>query len=123
MDGNVYAVDGAGILLWKYPMGSSIVSTPVLMRRGLVVAGKSGKVSLLDPSAADLGPNREISALILRAEVKAPLFAVGDSVFVGAQDGKVRRIDVKGSQIQKAWCFDTKFDPKEDTKKEDAKCD
>jgi outer membrane protein assembly factor BamB len=116
MDGNVYALDGEGNLLWKHPMGPPIVSTPVLMRRGLVVAGKNGKVSLLDPSAADLGPNRELSSLFLRAaEVKAPLFAVGDSVFVGSQDGAVRRIEVKGAQIQKAWCFDTK--------KDDAKCD
>jgi outer membrane protein assembly factor BamB len=126
MDGNVYALDGAGNLLWKHAIGSSIVSTPVLMRRGLVVAGKNGKVSLLDPSAADLGPNRELSALILRAEVKAPLFAVGDSVFVGAQDGTVRRIEVKGTQIQKAWCFDTKTkkdDADTKTNRDDAKCD
>jgi len=116
MDGNVYALDGAGNLLWRYPMASPIVSTPVLLRRGLVVAAKNGKVSLLDSNAADLGPARELSSLFLRAaQVKAPLFAVGDSVFVGAQDGTVRRIEVKGTQIQKAWCFDTK--------KDDAKCD
>ena len=124
MDGNVYALDGSGNLLWKHPMGSPIVSTPVLVRRGLVVAGKNGKVSLLDPSAADLGPNRELSALFLRAaEVKAPLFAAGDSVFVGAQDGKVRRIDLKGTQIQKAWCFDTKDTKKDDAQKVVAQCD
>lgn len=121
MDGNVYALDGAGNLLWKHPTGSAIVSTPVLLRQGLLVAvtgkrGKEPRITLLDPSAADLGPDRERSSLSFRAaQVKAPLFAVGDSVFVGAQDGTVRRIEVKGTQIQKAWCFDTK--------KDDAKCD
>ena len=110
MDGNVYALDEAGNLLWKYQMGSAIVSTPALVSRGLVVAGENGRISLLDDSPGDIGPEREVSSLLIRdTEVKSPLVAQGDSVFVGAQDSTVRRIEVKGSQVQ-VWCFDTKKD-------------
>lgn len=108
MDGNVYALDQAGGLLWKHGMGSAIVSTPVVLSRWLVVAAKDGKLSVLDP-----GSRREISSPYdIRAEIKAPLFALEDSVFVGAQDGTVRRIDirVRGALVNRdeVWCFHTK---------------
>jgi outer membrane protein assembly factor BamB len=104
MDGNVYAVDGNGTLLWKHDMGSAIVSRPVLVPRGLAVAGKNGKVSLLNTSQAVIGLKREISALFLRdAEVKAPLFADGEAVFVGAQDGTVTRVNM--ATQREVWCF------------------
>jgi len=107
MDGNVYAVDGQGTLIWKYDMGSPIVSRPVLVTRGLAVAGKNGKISLLKTSAARIGLQREISALFPRdAEVKAPLFADGESVFMGAEDGTVTRLDMASTQ-REAWCFNT----------------
>jgi outer membrane protein assembly factor BamB len=129
MDGNVYALDGNGNLLWEHQMGSPIVSTPVLVPRGLVVASRNGKISLLNTTAGDLGLEREISALFIdRAEVKAPLFALPvddttpsqggiqgsndnqrESVYVGAQDGTVRRIQVRSGQNQ-VWCFNTEED-------------
>ena len=62
MDGHVYGIDpnslnpGApdplGNVLWKHNMGSPIVSRPALVSRGLVVAAKDGKVSLLDTDVA-----------------------------------------------------------------------
>jgi outer membrane protein assembly factor BamB len=107
MDGNIYALDHKGNFLWKYQVGSPVVSTPVLLPRWLVVAGKDGKISVLDPNPSDIGTRREISAFFIDAEVKAPLFVLGDSVFVGAQDSTVRRIEVKGNQIL-MWCFHTK---------------
>ncbi len=74
MDGNIYALDAGGNLRWKHQMGSAIVSTPVLTTRGLVVAGKNGKVSLLDTDPAPFGQSQEISSFRLRdTEVKAPL--------------------------------------------------
>ena len=74
MDGNVYALDAGGNLRWKHQMGSAIVSTPVLTTSGLVVAGKNGKISLLDIDPAPLGQSQEISFLFLPdTEVKAPL--------------------------------------------------
>ena len=123
MDGKVYALDRAGNPLWQEPhsAGSPIVSTPVLVPRGLAVASKEGAISLLDKtqgnsiSDLDIGP----------AEVKAPLFtlpvdqddlsqtgiqASGDdqreSIFVGDQNGIVRRIQVKSGHVL-IWCFDT----------------
>jgi outer membrane protein assembly factor BamB len=129
MDGNVYALDRNGSLLWKHDMGSPVVSTPVLVPRGLVVASRKGKINMLSTTAGDLGLDREISALSIDpAEVKAPLFTppvdeaalsqVGiqdniddqrESVYVGAQDGTVRRIEVKSGQDQ-VWCYDTEED-------------
>ena len=74
MDGNVYALDAGGNLRWKHQMGSAIVSTPVLTTSGLVVAGKNGKISLLDTDPAPLGQSQQISFFVLRdTEVKAPL--------------------------------------------------
>ena len=74
MDGNVYALDADGNLRWKHQMGSPIVSTPVLTTNGLVVAGKDGKISLLDTDPAPPGQPQQTSFFVLRdAEVKAPL--------------------------------------------------
>lgn len=129
MDGNVYALDRDGNLMWEHPIGSPIVSTPVLVPRGLVVASRDGKISLLNTAAGDLGLEREISSLSIDpAEVKASLFALpvddtalsqagiqdsGDdqreSVYIGAQDGTVRRIQVKSGQNE-VWCFNTEED-------------
>lgn len=107
MNGNIYALDRNGNLLWKYDVGSSIVSSPVLVPRGLVVAAKEGKLVLLDTGTANLGLQRELSNLTLGdAEIKAPLFADGDSVFVGSQDSTVRRIEIKGGQVV-MWCRHT----------------
>ena len=105
MDGNVYAVDSQGTLLWKHDMGSPVVSRPVLVARGLAVAGKNGKVSLLNTSQAGIGLQREISTLFLLDEVKAPLSADGEAVFVGAEDGTVTRVNMAATQ-REDWCFD-----------------
>ena len=107
MDGNIYALDRNGNLLWKHDVGSAIVSSPVLVPRGLVVAAKVGKLILLDTGPANLGLQRELSNLTLGdAEIKAPLFADGDSVYVGSQDSTVRRIEVRGGQVV-MWCLHT----------------
>lgn len=115
MDGNVYALDRDGKLRWKHDVGSPIVSTPALHSRGLVVIGKDAKLSLLGIGPADGGTARDLAApLFVRdAEVKAPLFIKGDSVFIGAQDSTVTRIDMKVNRagnvsFNKAWCFNTK---------------
>ena len=74
MDGNVYALDAGGNLRWKHQMGSAIVSTPALTTGGLVVAGKDGKVSLLDIDPAPLGQSQQVDFFFLSdTEVKAPL--------------------------------------------------
>ena len=107
MDGNIYALDRNGNLLWKHDVGSAIVSAPALVPKGLVVASKEGKIILLDTGPADLGLQRELSNLTLGdADVKSALFADGDSVYVGSQDSTVRRIEVRGGQVV-MWCRHT----------------
>ena len=63
---------------------------------------------LLNTSTENLGLQRVLfNQKIGDAEIKAPLFAVGDSVYVGSQDNTVRRIDFKGGQ-RNVWCLDTR---------------
>ena len=118
MDGKVYALDGSGILRWQQQMDSPIVSTPVLVPMGLVVATKNGEVKRLNVD------NGIISGLPrLPSEVKAPLSSPppldpanpvrsredqSDSVFIGTQDGIVYRLRVTSGEDQShVWCFDT----------------
>ena len=106
MDGNVYAIDSGGRLLWKHQVGSPIVSTPVMLPDGLVVAGKEGTITVLDPTTQDIGLSRVLYSPTLRdADIMAPIFANGSSVFVSASDSTVTRVDVV-SQKQ-IWCFHT----------------
>jgi outer membrane protein assembly factor BamB len=108
MDGNIYAIDRNGGLLWKHQVGSPIVSAPVLVSAGLVVAAKDGILILLDTRSDNLGLQRVLfSQKIGDSEIKAPLFAVGDSVYVGSQDKTVRRIEFKSGQ-RNVWCLHTK---------------
>ncbi len=107
MDGNIYALDRNGILQWQYDTGDSIVSPPVLVPRGLVVAPRNGRLLLLDvsTSADRTAAQRLLSSQSLGdAQIKAPLVAVGESVYVGSEDGSVRRVEVKGGQVQ-MWCW------------------
>ncbi len=106
MDDHVYALDTDGSLLWKHNLGSSIVSRPVLVPRGLAVATKSGKVHVLDASRKDLGEARELDQLLLGiGQLKAPLFAVDDAVYAGSQDSAVARLDTARMGI--VWCVTT----------------
>ena len=108
MDGNIYAIDRNGNLLWKHQVGSPIVSSPVMVSRGLVVAAKDGNLILLNTSTDNLGLQRTLfNQKLGEDEIKAPLVAVGDSVYVGSQDRTVRRIDFKDGQ-RNVWCLDTK---------------
>ena len=108
MDDHIYALDADGNLLWKQDMGSSIVSRPVMVPQGLVVATKSGKISVLDTSRENLGDARVRSVSFVRGgQVKAPLFAVGDSIFVGTQDSTVARFNT--NPLGEDWCVSTKI--------------
>ena len=118
MDGNVYALDENGSLLWKYDLGDPIVSTPALSERGLVVATAEGKVAVLRATETDHGPSQEIASLTVGdAEIKAPLVSLAGrasggstlpgSVYVGSDDGTVRRVQVL-SGINILWCYDTR---------------
>ena len=117
MDGKMYALDENGALLWEYDMGDPIVSNPVLLERGVVVATVKGKLSVLRATETSHGPAQEIASLTVGdAEIKAPLSGLSriasgvseppDSVYIGSDDGTVRRVQVR-SGINILWCYDT----------------
>lgn len=117
MDGNLYAVDDNGVLLWKYDMGAPVVADPVLVERGIVVASREGRVVLLRASASAQEAPQEIASYSIRdGEIKAPLVKSGtvglggvteqEVVYVGTDDGKVRRLQVL-SGFMPHWCYDT----------------
>ena len=117
MDGNVYAVDVEGAVSWKYDLGSAIVSRPALVRGALVVSAKNSReVSLLDTNPQTAEVNRLIDTeFVSDAEIKAPLFAVGNNVYVGTQGSEVIRLDVGVNSagrldLSEAWCYDTEDD-------------
>ncbi len=114
MDGHVYAVDVEGAVSWKYDLGSAIVSRPGLVRGALVVSAKNSReVSLLDTNPQTAEVDRLIDTeFVSDAEIKAPLFVVGNNVYVGTQGSTVVRLDVGINSagrldLSEAWCYDT----------------
>ena len=105
MDGRIYALDRDGILQWEYDSGAPIVSRPVLVPAGLAAANRNGELILLDVSRS--ASQRELRKLTLgSAEITAPLYAVADSIFVGSQDGSVRRVDATTRRpLEEWWCW------------------
>ena len=105
MDGSIYALDRDGALQWQYDSGAPIVSRPTLVPAGLAAANRNGELILLD---ASLGSSqRELRKLTLGdAEITAPLYSTGDSIFVGSQDGSVRRVDATARRpLEEWWCW------------------
>ncbi len=105
MDGSIYALSRDGILQWQYDSGAPIVSRPALVPAGLAVANRNGELILLDVSRDT--SQRELRKLTLgSAEITAPLYAAGDSIFVGSQDGSVRRVDATTRRpLEEWWCW------------------
>ena len=105
MDGRVYALSRDGVLLWEYDSGAPIVSRPALLPAGLAAANRDGELVLLDVARG--ASQRELRKLPLgRAEITAPLYTVGDSIFVGSQDGSVRRVDATTRRpLEEWWCW------------------
>ena len=113
MDGNIYAVNKQGDLLWKYDLGSPIVSRPVLVTDVLVVAAKNGRqITLLDTELRTNNADRMIdSEFVTNAEIKAPLFVNGNTVFVGTQGSTIIRLDISNDRagrpnLNETWCLD-----------------
>ena len=115
MDGNIYAVDKLGNLLWKHDLGSAIVSRPALVTGALVVAAKNGRqITLLDTKLGTNTADRMIdSEFVTNSEIKAPLFVNGNTVFVGTQGSTIIRLDIFTDRagrpnLEETWCLDTK---------------
>ena len=117
MDGNIYAVDADGDLLWKFDTGSAIVSRPAVVAGGLVVAGKNGRViNLLDTKPDTSVSNRVLDTeFISDSEIRSPMFVVGNTVYVGTQGSTIIRINVGKNRagrldMDEIWCLDTEED-------------
>ena len=118
MDGKVYALDENGSLLWEYDLGAPVVSSPVLLDRGIVSRRWTQIVGAARHRDIH-GTAQEIASLTVGdAEIKAPLTRLpdrvqngipvqADSVYIGSDDGTVRRVQVQ-SGINILWCYDTK---------------
>lgn len=102
MDGHIYALSRDGALRWQYDSGAAVVSRPALVPAGVVAANRNGEIILLDAASGE-----EIRKLALsRHEITAPLHAAGESVFVGSQDGSVRRVDATTRRpLEEWWCW------------------
>ena len=91
---------------WVHEIGITVNSTPVLTGGKLVVAAKSGIVSLLDTTT---GTAEEIP-LLLEKNIRAPLATsgTGDSarVYFGDEEGVVRSLDVDRWRI--SWTLSTR---------------
>ena len=105
MDGSIYALNRDGILQWQYDSGAPIVSRPVLVPAGLAAANRNGELVLLDVARGN--SQRELRKLTLgNSEITAPLYAAGESIFVGSQDGSVRRVDATTRRpLEEWWCW------------------
>ena len=115
MDGNIYAIDKEGNLLWKYDLGSPIVSRPALVSDVLVVAAKNGRqVTLLSTELGAADSDRMIdSEFVGDPEIKAPIFVNGSTVFVGTQGSTIIRLDIhdrvgRPPDLEERWCWDTR---------------
>ena len=93
MNGRLYALDKSGFLEWEFDAGSELVSPPVLVPKGLVLANREGDLILLDVTRN--AGQRELHRLTLGdAEIMAPIHAIGNTVYVGSDDGSARRVEV-----------------------------
>ena len=102
MDGSLYALNRDGVLQWRYDSGAPIVSRPALVPAGVAAANRDGELILLDAASGE-----ELRKLTLgRAEITAPLAVAGESIFVGSQDGSVRRVDATTRRpLEEWWCW------------------
>ena len=135
MDGYVYALDGSVPpsgepkgALWRHNMEGPLASKAALVPLGLVTASVDGRMRLLSTSPSNLIDGEVISNLpsLEKGEIKSPLVvgsppavSVGEetpglsviqrhSVFVGGDEGTVRRISVtEGQDKESIWCFDS----------------
>lgn len=103
MDGHIYALSRDGALRWQYDSGAAVVSRPALVPAGVVAANRNGEIILLDAASGE-----EIRKLALGrgAEIIAPLYAAGESVFVSSRDGNVYRVDATARRpLEVWWCW------------------
>ena len=118
MDGNIYAVDRDGNLLWKYDLEAPIASRPALISGALAVVGKNGDIKLLNTTPSPLDVDRLIDTEAVGGEdVRAPLFVTGNTLYVGTMGNTLVRIDLKGAgtsrlDLDETWCYNNETNAK-----------
>lgn len=105
LDGKLYALKvdtnmKEGEKVWEFTADAPIVAGPVLANSGIVVASKSGKISVLKLDDGSL-----LKATSVGAQVIAPLCPVGNMVYVHARDRCVYCVDAERGEV--VWKFST----------------
>jgi outer membrane protein assembly factor BamB len=94
-DGNLYAVDATtGALVWKFPTGGKIVSSPAVATDAaqstttIVVGSNDGNLYFVDQDGMSAAPAVTIGAAVS----SSPAIGSDGTVYVGADDGRVYAI-------------------------------
>jgi outer membrane protein assembly factor BamB len=104
LDNMVYAIDiTTGNEVWEFDAGDKIVSRPAISDNRLVVVSESGELYSLDTGNGSL-----LKQVTIDAEVMAPLYADGDTVYVHARNYTVYAIDLQQARI--IWELNTKIE-------------
>ena len=105
LDGKLYAVRLArGTQLWApFDTEGAILSTPVVMGNEVVVASDADTLYVLSASNGSVQWRFEIGA-----DVRAPLMAKGDVVYVSAMDHTIHAIDISKRFPVNGWPVSTK---------------
>jgi len=99
LDSKIYAIDAeTGMQLWQFDADDAIVSDPVFVDELIAVVSESGSMYLLNKSTG--GQERTIS---IGYDVMAPLYAIGNIVYVHGRDDYVYGVDIDSGQI--TWKF------------------
>ena len=108
LDGNLYALNAdTGLPVWPTPFETNepIVSAPVLVPEGVIVANDKGDLFLVRTQ-----DGQEIRSFSAKDHIRAPLVSPStDSViYFSAMNHSIRAADLKDGFWTEIWCYDTK---------------
>ncbi|MGA2172624.1 MAG: PQQ-binding-like beta-propeller repeat protein [Sedimentisphaerales bacterium] len=99
-DGNIYALDDQGELIWNYDINTPIVGSPAVGYYGMVyAAGQNGELYAID-DYGDLRWTQTTNAPIY----STPVVGYSGKIYVCSEDGLIYALDGDGSEL---WTFAT----------------
>ena len=105
LDGNLYALNAnTGIPAWPAPLetGEPIISAPVVIPEGIVVANDKGDVFLVRKQ-----DGKEIRSFSVKDHIRAPLSHTESIVYISAMNHSIRATDMEGGFWRELWCYDS----------------
>ena len=102
LDGVLYALDqGSGQVQWTLPVGSPIVSMPVIIGEKFALATLDGRVIV-----SDLKTGMEVGSCDLEEEIRSPLVSFDEYLIVSPEDGSLRLISISSSgDLDEVWIY------------------